>query len=213
MKRILYILAAVAVAAAVLLACKGRRQDAAEAAAPQADSVLVSHEWARIDPLDLELRPVANFEKDWMALAMGGSRSYNAMTISWGGIGELWGKPVVTVYVSSDRASKKMMDDNDYFTVTGFPASKACKDALVYIGSRSLRDDPDKVANAGLTVEFTELGNPIFSEGMLAIECRKLYAAPFDLNRMPQDIRERLYAEMGVHTMYIGEIVNVWEKR
>lgn len=213
MKRILYILAAVAVAAAVLLACKGRRQDAAEAAAHQADSVLVSHEWTRIDPLDLELRPVANFEKDWMALAMGGSRSYNAMTISWGGIGELWGKPVVTVYVSSDRASKKMMDDNDYFTVTGFPASKACKDALVYIGSRSLRDDPDKVANAGLTVEFTELGNPIFSEGRLAIECRKLYAAPFDLNRMPQDIRERLYAEMGVHTMYIGEIVNVWEKR
>ena len=213
MKRILYILAAVAVAAAVLLACKGRRQDAAETAAPQADSVLVSHEWTRIDPLDLELRPVANFEKDWMALAMGGSRSYNAMTISWGGIGELWGKPVVTVYVSSDRASKKMMDDNDYFTVTGFPASKACKDALVYIGSRSLRDDPDKVANAGLTVEFTQLGNPIFSEGRLAIECRKLYAAPFDLNRMPQDIRERLYAEMGVHTMYIGEIVNVWEKR
>lgn len=213
MKRILYILAAVAVAAAVLLACKGRRQDAAEAAAPQADSVLVSHEWTRIDPLDLELRPVANFEKDWMALAMGGSRSYNAMTISWGGIGELWGKPVVTVYVSSDRASKKMMDDNDYFTVTGFPTSKACKDALVYIGSRSLRDDPDKVANAGLTVEFTQLGNPIFSEGRLAIECRKLYAAPFDLNRMPQDIRERLYAEMGVHTMYIGEIVNVWEKR
>ena len=213
MTRILYILAAVAVAAAVLLAYKGRRQDAAEAAAPPADSVLVSHEWTRIDPLDLELRPVANFEKDWMALAMGGSRSYNAMTISWGGIGELWGKPVVTVYVSSDRASKKMMDDNDYFTVTGFPASKACKDALVYIGSRSLRDDPDKVANAGLTVEFTELGNPIFSEGRLAIECRKLYAAPFDLNRMPQDIRERLYAEMGVHTMYIGEIVNVWEKR
>jgi len=213
MKRILYILAAVAVAAAVLLACKGRRQDAAEAAAPQADSVLVSHEWTRIDPLDLELRPVANFEKDWMALAMGGSRSYNAMTISWGGIGELWGKPVVTVYVSSDRASKKMMDDSDYFTVTGFPTSKACKDALVYIGSRSLRDDPDKVANAGLTVEFTELGNPIFSEGRLAIECRKLYAAPFDLGRMPQDIRERLYAEMGVHTMYIGEIVNVWEKR
>ena len=213
MKRILYILAAVAVAAAVLLACKGRRQDTAEAAAPQADSVLVSHEWTRIDPLDLELRPVANFEKDWMALAIGGSRSYNAMTISWGGIGELWGKPVVTVYVSSDRASKKMMDDSDYFTVTGFPTSKACKDALVYIGSRSLRDDPDKVANAGLTVEFTQLGNPIFSEGRLAIECRKLYAAPFDLNRMPQDIRERLYAEMGVHTMYIGEIVNVWEKR
>ena len=212
MKRIaLFALAALAVAAAVF-ACKGRQHEAVEETV-QADTVLVGHDWTRIDPLDLEIKPVAAFSQDWMALAMGNSRQFNAMTIAWGGIGELWGKHVVTVYVSGDRASKKLMDDNDYFTVTAFPPSKACKDALVYIGSRSMRDEPDKVANAGLTVEFTELGNPIFAEGRLAIECRKLYAAPFDLNRMPQDISERLYAEMTVHTMYVGEIVNVLEKR
>ena len=62
-------------------------------------------------------------------------------------------------------------------------------------------------------MEFTEAGNPIFAEGRLAIECRKMYSAPFDLNRVPEDIRERLYAEMSVHTMYIGEITGAWEKK
>ena len=212
MKRIAFLLLAALAVAAAVFACKGRHHEVTEENV-QADTVLVGHDWTRIDPLDLEVKPVAVFSQDWMALAMGNSRQYNAMTIAWGGIGELWGKHVVTVYVSGDRASKKLMDDNEYFTVTGFPPTKACKDALVYIGSRSMRDEPDKVANAGLTVEFTELGNPIFAEGRLAIECKKLYAAPFDLNRMPQDISERLYADMAVHTMYIGEIVNVWEKR
>ena len=213
MKRIIPIVAAALAVAAAVFSCKGGKGAEQEADAAQADTLLVGQSWTAIDPLELELKPVANFSQDWMALAMGNSKRYNAMTIAWGGIGELWGKHVVTVYVSGDRASKRLMDENDYFTVTGFPSTKACKDALVYIGSHSMRDEPDKCANAGLTVEFTELGNPIFSEGRLAIECRKLYADPLDLNKMPQDIRERLYGEMTVHTMYVGEIVNVWEKR
>lgn len=211
MKRILLI-AAVAAAAASIFSCKGRNHEAQEAEV-QADTVLTTHEWIPVDPMELTMKPVANFAQDWMALAMGTSRRFNSMTISWGTIGMLWNKPVVIVFVSSDRASKQMMDENDWFTVTGFPQTKACKDALVYIGSTSLRDDPDKTANAGLTVEFTEQGNPIFAEGRLAIECRKMYAAPFEMSRMPQDIREHLYAELGVHTMYIGEITGVWEKR
>ena len=211
MKRIA-ILAAVLTAAACLFSCKGRHHEALEETV-QADSVLTEHAWTPVDPMELNMNPVGNFAQDWMALAMGNSKKYNSMTISWGTIGELWNKPVVIVFVSSDRASKQMMDDNAYFTVTGFPRTKACKDALVYIGSHSLRDDPDKTANAGLTVEFTEAGNPIFAEGRLAIECRKMYSEPFDLSRVPQDIRERMYAEMGVHTMYIGEITGAWEKK
>ena len=213
MKRLVIIIAAVMAIAAAVFSCRGRKDAEHDAEPVQADTVLVGHDWTSIAPLDLELKPVALFSQDWMALAMGNEKKYNAMTIAWGGIGELWGKHVVTVYVSGDRASKRLIDENDYFTVTGFPPSKACKDALIYIGSHSMRDEPDKCVNAGLTVEFTDLGNPIFSEGRLAIECRKLYSDPLDLNKMPQDIRERLYGEMAVHTMYIGEIVNVWEKR
>ena len=42
----------------------------------------------------------AQFDKKWALLCAGTKEKHNTMTISWGGMGTLWGKPVVTVYVS-----------------------------------------------------------------------------------------------------------------
>lgn len=198
--------AAIVAALFAVCACGDKRSAVQEEAGEQAP------EWHKVDPKELELKPVAAFADDWMALAVGDKRQMNSMTIAWGGIGELWNKHVVTVYVSSDRYSKKMMDDNQYFTVTAFPDDKESREALTYIGTHSKRDEPDKTAAAGLTTIFTPLGNPYFEEGCLTIECRKIYADEFDIRKVPQDVRERLYGSMGIHTMYIGEIVNVWKK-
>jgi flavin reductase (DIM6/NTAB) family NADH-FMN oxidoreductase RutF len=83
---------------------------------------------------------------------------------------------------------------------------------LSYLGRVSGRDE-DKVAGAGLTVEFTELGNPIYAEADLAIECRKIYGQQFDPSLMPQEQRDWYdRSGLGVHYMYIGEIVHVWKK-
>ena len=60
-------------------------------------------------------------DMDWMALAVENKDDMNAMTISWGEIGELWERPVVTVYVSSSRYTHSFMERNEYFTVTSFP--------------------------------------------------------------------------------------------
>lgn len=167
-----------------------------------------SMEWHEIKPTDVK-NAVQLFDKDWMALAVGKEGDMNAMTISWGGMGELWGRPVITVYVSTDRYTHSFMERNKYFTVTGFPADK--KSALQVIGTRSGRDG-DKLKVAGLTPEFTELGNPLFKEANLAIECKIIYSAPFDIDRMDPDARKIYDNGMGVHTMYIGEIINAWEK-
>ena len=185
-----------------LVACGNRKTDE--------ERNLADMKWEKIEVDDLQMHPVAAFDKDWMALAVGNATLHNAMTISWGTIGELWNKPVVMVFVSSDRATKKLMDENKYFTVSAFP--KTGKEALVYLGSHSLRDDPDKVANAGLTVEFSALGNPMFKEACLTLECKKIYAEPFQAELLPEDVRPR-YEKMGMHTAYIGEIVQVYEKR
>ena len=72
-------------------------------------------------------------------------------------------------------------------------------------------NEPDKVANAGLTVEFSPLGNPLFAEGRLALECRILYKEEFKRDLLPADIRP-MYDEMGLHTFYIGEIVACYRK-
>ena len=114
--------------------------------------------WQEIAPEEIDMNPVQMIDGDWLEVSAGKEGNMNLMTISWGTIGELWGKPVFTVFVSTSRYTHKFMEENDYFTVTHFPAEM--RQQLSYLGRVSGRDE-DKVAGAGLTVEFTELGNPI----------------------------------------------------
>ena len=165
--------------------------------------------WRKIEPKELTDSPIVKVGSEWMALAAGNGEDMNAMTISWGTWGVLWGRPVVTVYVSSSRHTYSYMERFDSFTVTGFP--QEYKTALGYIGSHSGRDS-DKIEEAGLTVEYTPLGNPIFKEANLAIECKTLYKEEFDRDRVPDDIKAMYDKGTGVHTMYIGEIINIWIK-
>jgi len=214
MKKVFYIVT-VLLSVMMFSSChRGERLTKEEKA--QRDSLLAlrpveQREWISMDPLDLQMNPVKAFARDWMALAVGNNKAMNSMTISWGTIGELWGKPVVIVYVSSDRHSKALMDKNSYFTVSAFPQSLKNREILSYIGSHSQAEEPDKTANAGLTVEFSSLGNPMFKQANLTIECKKLYSDEFKKSLMPEDVRH-LYDEMGVHSFYIGEIVNVFVK-
>lgn len=169
-----------------------------------------SDQWQEIKPQNIDVNAVKLFANDWMLLSAGKDTSMNMMTIAWGALGELWGKPIVTVYVSTDRYTYKFLEDNEYFTVTAFP--EQFRDKLQYIGSVSGRDE-DKVKGSGLTPEFTKLGNPIYKEANLAIECKKIYAEQLKKELMPLEQRQ-WYDEkkLGVHMMYIGEIVNVWKK-
>ena len=68
--------------------------------------------------------------------------------------------------------------------------------------------DGDKLKSAGLTPGFTGVGNPIFREANLSIECRIIYKAPFVKEDIAPDVAGIYDNGMGVHTMYIGEIIN-----
>lgn len=167
--------------------------------------------WQKIDAKDIADNPVTLFGKTWMALAAGGPEAMNAMTIGWGGLGTLWGlnNAAVTVYVEKTRYTHEYMDNNEYFTLTAFPED--CRDALLYLGSHSGRDE-DKIAKSGLTAIFTENGNPAFAEGRLVLECRKIYHAPFDPEGMGERVKKTYSGDRPVHTIFIGEVVNVWVK-
>lgn len=169
-----------------------------------------SENWQEIKPQEIDTNAVKMFADDWMLLSAGKDTSMNMMTIAWGGLGELWGKAVVTIYVSPDRYTYKFLEENDYFTVTSFP--EEYREKLQYLGTVSGRDE-DKVKGSGLTPEFTELGNPIYKEATLAIECKKIYGQQLQKNLMPLEQRQ-WYDEknLGIHMMYIGEIVHVWKK-
>ena len=70
-----------------------------------------------------------------LLLAAGDEQQSNAMTIGWGGIGTLWGKTAVTVYVAEKRYTKEFMDRAEYFTVMAFPEDR--NDVLEYMGTKS----------------------------------------------------------------------------
>ena len=195
--------------ALMLASCNTNQEQKQETAATTTES-LCEKPWQEITARDIEGNPVRIFADEWFELAAGKEGDMNLMTIAWGSLGELWGRPVVTVYVSTSRYTNEFMAKNDYFTLTHFPASM--REKLQYLGTASGRDE-DKVKGAGLTTEFTDLGNPIFAEADLAIECKKVYADQFKADLMPLE-RRQWHEETGtgIHVMYIGEIVNVWKK-
>ena len=51
------------------------------------------------------------------------------MTVSWGAMGFMWGKPSVTVYIRPQRYTKEFVDTRDTFTLSFYPAEK--KDYLI----------------------------------------------------------------------------------
>ena len=149
--------------------------------------------------------------RDAELLAAGNKEKSNAMTIGWGGIGILWGRTALTVYVAEKRYTKEFMDQNEYFTVMAFDVEYS--KVLNYMGTKSGRDG-DKAAALGLHTAYTANGTPYYTEADLVIDCKIMYAAPFDPNGFKSDVPKNMYANFpaGVHTMYIGEVVNAWKK-
>lgn len=145
------------------------------------------------------------FNKEWALLTAGDGESYNTMTISWGGLGTLWSKPVATVYVKPIRYTHEFMERSEYFTVSFYP--ETCRRALALLGMLSGRDG-DKVAQAKLTPRF--LDNAVtFNEAKVTLVCRKIYRQELDTAQMPADVIENYYVSEAAHTMYIGEVVDI----
>jgi flavin reductase (DIM6/NTAB) family NADH-FMN oxidoreductase RutF len=149
--------------------------------------------------------------RDAELLCAGDKDKCNAMTIGWGGIGTLWGRTALTVYVAEKRYTKEFMDKAEYFTVMVFDVEHS--KVLRYMGTKSGRDE-DKAAALGLHTAYTANGTPYYTEAEMVIECKIMYAAPFEPQYFKSDVPEGMYAHFpaGIHSMYIGEVVNAWKK-
>ena len=149
--------------------------------------------------------------RDAQLLCAGNVQQSNAMTIGWGGIGTLWRRTALTVYVAEQRYTKAFMDSAEYFTVMSFDMKDS--NVLRYMGTKSGRDG-DKAQALGLHTAYTANGTPYYTEASMVIECRTMYAAPFDPKGFKSDVPKNMYANFpaGIHTMYIGEVVSAWKK-
>lgn len=132
----------------------------------------------------------------------------NTMTIGWGSLSYMWGKPVFTVMVRTSRYTKALIDEAGEFTVS-IPCGKM-NDAVKLCGSLSGRDH-DKIAEASLTlIEPIKLSTPMIGGCPLHFECKTLYTEEMNLNHLDDATRARWYANGDVHTLYYGEILGAY---
>ena len=155
--------------------------------------------------LSYELDIFKAYHKNWALLTAGSPDDFNTMTISWGGLGTFWNKSVATVYVRPNRHTFSYMEKNEYFTVSFFDDSYR-KD-LTVLGTLSGRDT-NKIAQTALT-PIRAGGSMTFQQASVTLICKKMLAQDFDLDQIPEQIMQSMYAIDPVHRMYMGEVIEI----
>ena len=61
---------------------------------------------------------VQNLSNNWALVTSGASDNYNMMTVNWGGIGFLWNKPVLFIFIRPERYTFEFIEKYDYFSLS-----------------------------------------------------------------------------------------------
>ena len=157
---------------------------------------------------DVNENTVDLLNHQWGLITAGREGAYNTMTVSWGALGELWGRDMVTAYIRPQRYTKQFLDGNDCFTLSFYPPEY--KKALALCGSESGRDT-DKAAATGLTPVFDEAA-PYFAEAKLVIVCKKAAVGQFEPRQFVDRTIMNEYPDDDFHFIYYGEIQKVLVK-
>lgn len=164
----------------------------------------------KINISELSFNPFEKIGREWMLLTGGNAGNFNTMTASWGQLGVLWNKNVLTCYVRPNRYTYEFIENGEYFTASFF--SEDYRKALSYCGSHSGRDC-DKVKETGLTP--AEIDNCMtFAEAEMVFVCRKLYTYDMQESGFVTDdeIPEKFFSTDPYHRAYISEITAVYVK-
>lgn len=162
--------------------------------------------YQRIEINELQLNPFDEIGNHWILISAKKNDVVNTMTASWGGLGVIWGKNVVTIYIRPQRYTKEFVDNSEYFTITMFDGFKK---ELGVLGSKSGRDG-DKIKEVGFDEVDIE-GQSTFKQGKMVLVCKKIYSDYIDPNKiLDNSIDDKIYPLKDYHEMYIGEIVSVY---
>lgn len=158
----------------------------------------------------LNFNPFTKIGKEWMLLTGGNMEKFNTMTASWGQLGVLWNKNVLTCYIRPNRYTYEFVEQGELFTASFL--GEEYRKALSFCGSHSGRDC-DKMAETDLA--------PVELDGAVGIEqadmimvCRKLYSYDMTESGFLTDdgIPGKFFGTDPYHRAYIAEIVGVYVK-
>ena len=135
----------------------------------------------------------------------------NTMTIGWGSVGIVWGKPVLMVMVRPSRYTYDLMEKTDEFTVS-VPKYDTMKKELSFCGSKSGRDvDKFKECSLGIT-EGRKIKTPVIDDCEIFYECRILYKDILKAEKIDENIMDRCYPSDDLHMLYYGQIIESYKK-
>jgi flavin reductase (DIM6/NTAB) family NADH-FMN oxidoreductase RutF len=175
---------------------------------------------SKIDVYDLVTPAFGVWDKTWFVLTAGDAaaqpapglggaaeeRAFNSMTVSWGGLGFIWGRPMAMVVVRPQRFTFEFLERSSDFTLCAF--GEAQRAAINLLGTKSGRES-DKMKASGLTpITVPPVRSPGFAQAELILACRKSYWQDMDPKHFLADYIEPLYRG-DYHRIYFGEVVAI----
>jgi flavin reductase (DIM6/NTAB) family NADH-FMN oxidoreductase RutF len=158
----------------------------------------------------LQMNPFTAIGTDGFLITAGTSEKYNTMVASWGAMGVLWGRNILTLYVRQSRYTHQFLEQNEGFTVSFFPPEM--KERLLWCGRHSGRDY-DKIAETGLKISCLRGPNGdervTFKQASLVFSCTKAAVLPLVKESFLLPEIESFYQDGDFHTIYIGFIDSI----
>ena len=96
---------------------------------------------------ELNFNPFTKIGTEWMLITAGDEKKFNTMTASWGGVGIMWNKNVVTTYIRPQRYTKELIDQSGKLSLSFF--DEGSRKMLNYMGTVSGRDEEDVYKRQG----------------------------------------------------------------
>lgn len=155
-------------------------------------------------------------ETHWLKAGIAGNGAFlnvntptgivNPMTIGWGQVGIVWGRPVFTVYVRTSRYTYDCLQVADAFTVS-VPRLGELADELALCGTKSGRD-MDKAEVCGFSLNPGQsVDTPIIGECGLHYECSILARCQLEETDIASKVIHKKYESKDLHQLVLGEIV------
>lgn len=162
----------------------------------------------KINPESINANAIQLIAREWMLVSAGTIENYNNMTASWGGLGNLWNKPVVFVFVRPPRFTFGFIEEASHFTLSFF--DEKYRDMLQLTGTKSGRDI-NKMKDLGITAFKSPNGSIFYNEAKLLLECQKLYFQDINPDHFIDKTVIRNYPNRDFHRMYVAEITECLE--
>jgi len=131
----------------------------------------------------------------------------NPMTIGWGTVGVVWGRPIFTVLVRPSRYTYACIEHTNDFTVN-LPREDD-RESTALSGKTSGRDR-DKLADLNWgTLPSEAIETPVLEPCVLHYECRVVQKTDVVPDAFFPPIIGQFYPKGDFHRVYFGEILRV----